>query len=68
VRPADVVIEPDVTGFDLTEFTRAKELAAIGEATALDTIPTIQKLLTRLDPKLFRFDATRPSTDPVVHA
>ena len=29
VQPADVVIEPDVTGFDLTEFMRAKELAAI---------------------------------------
>jgi predicted acylesterase/phospholipase RssA/CRP-like cAMP-binding protein len=54
VRPADVVIEPDVTGFDLTEFMRAKELAAIGEAAALDQIPNIQKLLTRLDPQLFR--------------
>lgn len=54
VRPADVVIEPDVTGIDLTEFTRAKELAAIGEAATLQQIPTIQQLLTRLDPQLFR--------------
>jgi NTE family protein len=54
VRPADMVIEPDVTGFDLTEFMRAKELAAIGEAAALEQIPKIQQLLTRLDPQLFR--------------
>jgi hypothetical protein len=53
VQPADVVIEPDVTGFDLTEFMRAKELAVIGEATALEQIPKIQHLLNRLDPQLF---------------
>jgi predicted acylesterase/phospholipase RssA len=54
VRPADVVIEPDVTGFDLTEFMRAKELAAIGEAAARDQVPKIRQLLTRLDSQLFR--------------
>jgi predicted acylesterase/phospholipase RssA len=54
VQPADVVIEPDVTGIDLTEFMRAKELAAIGEAAALQQIPQIQNLLSRLDPQLFR--------------
>jgi len=53
VQPADAVIEPDVTGFDLAEFVRAKELAAIGEAAALEQIPNIQQLLTRLDPQLF---------------
>jgi predicted acylesterase/phospholipase RssA/CRP-like cAMP-binding protein len=53
VRPADVVIEPDVTGFDLTEFMRAQELAAIGEAATLEQIPTIRRLLNRLDPQLF---------------
>jgi len=54
VQPADVVIEPDVTGFDLTEFMRAKELAAIGEAAALEQVPKIRQLLARLDPQLFR--------------
>jgi predicted acylesterase/phospholipase RssA len=54
VRPADVVIEPDVTGFDLTEFVRAREFAAIGKNAALEQIPRIQRLLTRLDPQLFR--------------
>jgi predicted acylesterase/phospholipase RssA/CRP-like cAMP-binding protein len=54
VQPADVVIEPDVTRFDLAEFMRAKELAAIGEAAALEQIPKIRQLLTRLDPQLFQ--------------
>jgi hypothetical protein len=54
VQPADVVIEPDVTGFDLTEFMRAKELAAIGEAAALEQIAKVRELLARLDPQLFR--------------
>jgi predicted acylesterase/phospholipase RssA len=54
VQPADVVIEPDVTSFDLTEFMRAKELADVGEAAALEQIPKIQELLARLDPRLFR--------------
>ncbi|MFO0804373.1 MAG: patatin-like phospholipase family protein [Gemmataceae bacterium] len=52
VRPADVVIEPDVTGFDLTEFMRSKELAAVGEAAAAEQIPRIRQLLA---PQLFRF-------------
>lgn len=54
VQPADVVIEPDVTGFDLTEFMRAEELAAIGETAGLEQIPRIRQLLARLDPQLFR--------------
>jgi NTE family protein len=53
VGPADVMIAPDVRGVDLAEFVRAKELAAIGEATALQEIPRIRQLLTRLDPQLF---------------
>ena len=52
VQPADVVIEPDVTGFDLTEFMRSKKLAAIGEAAATEQVPPIQQLLKRLDPCL----------------
>jgi predicted acylesterase/phospholipase RssA len=61
VRPADVVIEPDVTGFDLTEFMRAQELAAIGEIAATEQIPRIKQLLARLDPQLF--GATAPAID-----
>jgi hypothetical protein len=33
---------------------RAKELAAIGEASALEQIPKIRHLLACLDPQLFR--------------
>jgi hypothetical protein len=33
---------------------RAKELAVIGEATTLDQMPKIQRLLNRLDPQLFK--------------
>jgi NTE family protein len=55
VQPADVVIEPDVTAFGLSEFMRSKELATVGEAAALEQIPKIKQLLTRLDPMLFRF-------------
>jgi predicted acylesterase/phospholipase RssA len=54
VQPADVVIEPDVTGFELTAFMRAKEMAAVGEAAAIEQVPRIRQLLTRLDPQLFR--------------
>jgi predicted acylesterase/phospholipase RssA/CRP-like cAMP-binding protein len=54
VQPADVVIAPDVTGIDPTEFMRATELAAIGEAAALEQIPNIKRLLNRLDPQLFQ--------------
>jgi NTE family protein len=53
VQPADVVIETDVRGFDLTEFTRSKEMAAVGEAAALEQIPRMRQLLARLDPQLF---------------
>jgi NTE family protein len=54
VRPAEVVIAPEVVDFDLSEFMRARELFAIGEQAALVQIPKIQQLLARLDPVLFR--------------
>jgi predicted acylesterase/phospholipase RssA/CRP-like cAMP-binding protein len=60
VQPADVVIETDMRGFDLTEFTRAKEMAAVGEAAALEQIPMIRQLLARLDPQLFRPAGNEP--------
>lgn len=53
VEPADVVIEPDVTAFQLTEFTRTNELSAVGEQATLEALPGIRELLHRLDPQLF---------------
>jgi predicted acylesterase/phospholipase RssA/CRP-like cAMP-binding protein len=54
VRAADIVIEPDLTAFDLAEFVRTKELAAVGEAAAREQVPKIRQLLNRLDPQLFK--------------
>jgi predicted acylesterase/phospholipase RssA len=45
VNPADIVIEPDVTAFELTEFSRTDELAAIGEQATVEAIPRIKELL-----------------------
>ena len=53
VQPADFVIEPDVTAFELSAFTRTDELAAVGEQTTLEAIPEIRRLLHRMDPQLF---------------
>ncbi len=52
VQPADIVIEPDVTGFELTEFKRTDELAAVGEEATLAAIPEIKDLINKLD-KMF---------------
>ncbi len=54
VQAAEVVIEPEVIDFDLSEFMRARELFAVGEQAALVQIPKIRQLLARLDPALFR--------------
>ena len=53
VGPADFVIAPDVTSFDLSEFTRAEEMARIGEETTNATIGNLHKMLHKLDPELF---------------
>ena len=53
VQPADVVIAPDVTNFDLSEFGRTDEMAAIGERTMQQSLAGVRQLLSRLDAKLF---------------
>jgi predicted acylesterase/phospholipase RssA len=53
VQPADFVIAPDVTAFDISEFTRAGEMARIGEATTDAAIGNLRKMLRRLDSKVF---------------
>ncbi|WP_182864710.1 cyclic nucleotide-binding and patatin-like phospholipase domain-containing protein [Stieleria mannarensis] len=54
VQPADLVIAPDVTSFDLSEFTRADEMAVIGEAATNESIERLKAMLRKLDPQLFR--------------
>ena len=53
VEPADFVIEPNVTGFELSAFGRTDELAQVGESAALAAAPQILALLNRLDAGLF---------------
>jgi predicted acylesterase/phospholipase RssA len=53
VQPADVVIEPDVTQFELTEFSRTDELAAEGEKATLEIVSKVKELLSQIDDKMF---------------
>lgn len=38
IQPADFVISPDVTAFDISEFTRADEMAVVGERAANESV------------------------------
>jgi predicted acylesterase/phospholipase RssA/CRP-like cAMP-binding protein len=53
VEPADFVVAPDVTSFDISEFSRADEMALIGETATNATIAELQKMLSKLDSPLF---------------
>jgi predicted acylesterase/phospholipase RssA len=53
VQPADIVIEPDVSNFELTEFAKTDQLSAVGEETALDSIQQIKQMLSHLDDRLY---------------
>jgi predicted acylesterase/phospholipase RssA len=53
VQPADFVVAPDVTAFDISEFTRADEMAFIGEMTMNATAAELRQILSKLDSKLF---------------
>jgi predicted acylesterase/phospholipase RssA/CRP-like cAMP-binding protein len=57
IHPADVVIEPEVNGIDLSEFSRTNELAASGEKAVLEDVSKIKSLLTHLDGQLFPSDS-----------
>lgn len=56
VQPADLVIEPDVTAFDLAAFERADEMAAVGQKATSEIVSKIKKQLAKLDKDLFPFD------------
>jgi NTE family protein len=71
VQPADFMIEPDVTAFDLSSFGRTRELASIGESAALAAAQQILSLLNHLDPGLFpqttnQLASGGPVTTPVL--
>jgi predicted acylesterase/phospholipase RssA len=42
---ADVVIEPDVAGFDYDDFKRADELIRVGELAMRRALPQVRKWL-----------------------
>jgi NTE family protein len=54
IQPADVVITPDMTSFDMSEFTRADEMALIGEEATDAIVSKLRNMLSKLDPKLFQ--------------
>ena len=56
VQDADFVIEPDVTQFDLTAFTRTDEMAAVGEQTTLERFQRFADGFTVWTPSCFRLD------------
>jgi len=60
VQPADFVVAPDVTSFDISEFTRADEMAVIGERTTNASIAQLRKMLNKLDSQLFAFEGLNP--------
>lgn len=51
---ADVVIEPDVAGFDYDDFSRADELIRVGELAMLRALPHVRKWLEVPRPKSAR--------------
>ena len=55
VQDADFVIEPDVTQFDLTAFTRTDEMAAVGEQTTWKRFQRFADGFTVWTPSCFRF-------------
>jgi len=63
VQPADFVVAPDVTSFDISEFTRADEMSVVGERTTTASIAKLLKMLNNLDSKLFENPAA-PSRMP----
>jgi hypothetical protein len=52
VEPADFVIAPDVTSFAISAFTRADEMAPIGEDATDASLHRLKAMLSKLDPKL----------------
>jgi NTE family protein len=60
VEPADFVVAPDVTSFDISEFTRADEMAIIGETATNATIEKLRTMLSKLDPELFESSGVTP--------
>jgi NTE family protein len=57
---ADIVIEPDVAGFDYDDFKRAGELIRVGEQAMRSALPEVRKWLDAPE------EATAPMTAPAL--
>jgi hypothetical protein len=53
-----VVIAPEVTSFDISGFTRADEMAVIGESTTNESVHQGKGMLSKLDRNLFALKST----------
>ena len=60
IQPADMMIDVDVTQFDLSEFSRTVELAAAGAETTESMLASIKSELSKLDPQLFAGKSEQP--------
>ena len=50
---ADIVIEPDVSTVELTDFKHADRTAKLGRAAAEAALPELKRVLHEMDPQLF---------------
>jgi NTE family protein len=63
-KDADLVIEPDVTGFSYDCFDRAKDLIALGEASVSEIVPQLRSLLNLPDPAALIASLPAPLPEP----
>jgi NTE family protein len=63
-RGADLVIEPDVAGFDFDDFKRAGELLRVGEAAMRRALPAVRKWLETPAEKAAKFHPAIPAPMP----
>jgi predicted acylesterase/phospholipase RssA/CRP-like cAMP-binding protein len=50
---ADIVIEPDVSTVEITDFKNAARIAQLGSTAAQESLPQIRGFLHEMDPELF---------------
>lgn len=50
---ADIVIEPDVSTVELTDFKNAAKIAKLGRDAAEEALPELRRVLHEMDPQLF---------------
>ena len=62
-KDADIVLEPDVTGFAYDCFDRSRELVQIGEAAARAALPTIRQWFPKAP---VAAKATAPQVEPAI--